>query len=130
MAKPKVTRITASDSSVKVEAEQETITRKKVVVKDKKQEAAKAKEARKAAKLERKKAREAENKKVFILFRPFVVLGRYLRDAWREIRQVRWPSRKDTWKMVLAVIAYTALFVIFISLLDLFFKWLFGLILG
>ncbi|MBQ3296117.1 preprotein translocase subunit SecE [Candidatus Saccharibacteria bacterium] len=74
------------------------------------------------------KAKETEGKKVFILFRPFVALGRYLRDSWREIRQVRWPNRKATWKMVLAVFVYTALFVAIISLLDLFFTWLFSLI--
>ena len=130
MAKPKVTRIKASDSSVKVEAEQETITRKTVVVKDKKQERIKSKENRKALKAAKKAAKKEEDKKVFILFRPFVAFFRYLRDSWREIRQVRWPSRKDTWKMVLAVVAYTALFVIIISLLDIFFRWLFGLILG
>lgn len=75
-----------------------------------------------------KKAKDG--KKPFILFRPFVAFGRYLRDAWREIRQVRWPSRKDTWKMVLAVFVYTALFILIISLLDLFFTWIFKLILG
>lgn len=74
------------------------------------------------------KAAKKEGKKVFILFRPFVALGRYLRDSWKEIRQVRWPNRKATWKMVLAVFVYTALFVAIISLLDLFFTWLFSLI--
>ncbi|MBQ9018342.1 preprotein translocase subunit SecE [Candidatus Saccharibacteria bacterium] len=68
--------------------------------------------------------------KTFILFRPFVAFFRYLRNAWKEIRQVRWPSRKDTWKMVFAVIVYTLLFVAVILLLDLFFRWLFSLILG
>lgn len=130
MAKPKITRIKAGDSSRKTEDEQAPITRKKVVVKDKKNEKAKAKEVRKAEKAEKKAAKAKEGKKVFILFRPFVAFGRYLRDSWREIRQVRWPTRKATWKMVLAVLIYTALFVILITLLDLFFKWLFGLILG
>lgn len=130
MSKPKITRIKAGETSAKTEEEQAPITRKKVVVKDKKLAATKAKEARKAEKAEKKAAKAAENKKVFILFRPFVALFRYLRDSWREIRQVRWPNRKATWKMVLAVLAYTALFMILISLLDLFFKWLFGLILG
>ena len=129
MAKPKITRIKAGESSKK-EEEQAPITRKKVVVKDKKQDKIKAKEARKAERQAKKAEKAAENKKVFILFRPFVALFRYLRDSWHEIRQVRWPNRKATWKMVLAVIAYTALFVILISLLDLFFRWLFGLILG
>ncbi len=122
----KITRIKASDSPRKEEKSAEpTITRKKVVVKDKKTEKTKRAEANKAIKAEKK----SEGKKTFILFRPFVAFFRYLRDSWREIRQVRWPNRKATWKMVLAVLVYTALFIILISLLDLFFTWLFSLIL-
>ncbi|MBQ8985605.1 preprotein translocase subunit SecE [Candidatus Saccharibacteria bacterium] len=127
----KITRIKASDAPRDEEPadriKEPPITRKKVVIKDKKTE----KSARAAEKAEKKKAKKAENagqKKVFILFRPFVALGRYLRDSWREIRQVRWPNRKATWKMVLAVLVYTALFVLIISLLDMFFTWLFSLI--
>ena len=122
----KITRIKASDSPRKEEkADEPTITRKKVVVKDKKTEKNKRAEVKKA----KKSAKKAEGKKPFILFRPFVAFGRYLRDSWREIRQVRWPNRKATWKMVLAVLVYTALFIILITLLDLFFRWFFGLIL-
>ena len=77
-----------------------------------------------------KEAKANGEKKPFILFRPFVALFRYLRDSWHEIRQVRWPNRKATWKMVLAVLVYTALFIVIIMLLDLFFTWLSGLILG
>ena len=122
----KITRIKASDGPRKEEKSNEpTITRKKVVVKDKKTEKTK-KVAEKKAKKESKKS---EGKKTFILFRPFVAFGRYLRDSWREIRQVRWPNRKATWKMVLAVLVYTAIFIIVISLLDLLFTWLFSLIL-
>ncbi len=132
MAKPKITRIKAGESNAKAEAERDEtpITRKKVVIKDKKQEKAKLKETR-AEKKAAKKAEKAEaNKKVFILFRPFAAFFRYLRDSWKEIRQVRWPNRKATWKMVLAVLVYTVLFVVLISVLDLFFTWLFNLILG
>lgn len=82
-----------------------------------------AKKPSKVAKPEQKSA-----KKPFILFRPFVTLGRYLRDSWREIRQVRWPSRKATWKMFLAVIIYSALFMLLVTLLDVLFKYLFNLI--
>ena len=122
----KITRIKASDTPRKEEKDTApTITRKKVVVKDKKTEKTKRVEAKKAKKSEKK----TEGKKTFILFRPFVAFFRYLRDSWREIRQVRWPNRKATWKMVLAVLVYTALFIILISLLDLFFTWLFSLIL-
>ena len=50
--------------------------------------------------------------------KPFIALGRYIAASWREIRQVRWPNRKATWKMVLAVIVYTAIFIAFITLVD------------
>ncbi len=66
--------------------------------------------------------------KPFILFRPFIALGHYLRDSWRELRQVHWPSRKATWQMLIAVILYAALFMVLITLFDLFFTWLFNLI--
>ena len=122
----KITRIKASDGPRKEEKSTEpTITRKKVVVKDKKTEKTK-KVAEKKAK---KASKKTDGKKTFVLFRPFVAFFTYLRDSWREIRQVRWPNRKATWKMVLAVLVYTALFIILISLLDLFFTWLFSLIL-
>lgn len=125
----KITRIKAGDSSGKrAEDAEPTITRKKVVVKDKKLDKAKQKDLRKAEKAIAK--RKTDEKKPFILFRPFVYLGRYLRDSWRELRQVRWPNAKATWKMVLAVFVYTALFMVLIFLLDLFFTWLFNIILG
>lgn len=69
-------------------------------------------------------------KEVFLLARPFVALGRYLRDSWHEIRQVRWPNRKMTWKMTLAVFIYCAIFMVFILLLDALFTFIFNLLLG
>lgn len=126
----KVTRIKAQDSPRDEKPAgtiaEPPITREKVKIKDKKTEKLARKNAKRDAR--EKKRKEREGKKVFILFRPFVALGRYLRDSWREIRQVRWPNRKATWKMVLAVLVYTALFVLIISLLDMFFTWLFSLI--
>ena len=125
----KITRIKASDSASKQDVDAEpTITRKKVVVKDKKVDKAKQKELKKAEKAVAKG--KDDEKKPFILIRPFVYLWRYLRDSWQELRQVRWPNAKATWKMVLAVFVYTALFMLVIFLLDLFFTWLFNLILG
>ena len=124
----KITKIKATESR-KEEAENESIiTRKKIVVKDKKIDKLKQKEQKQIEKAATKAKKE--EKKVFILLRPIVALGRYLRDSWREIRQVRWPNRKATWKMVFAVLVYTAIFMLFITLLDLFFTWLFNLILG
>ena len=125
----KITRIKAGESSTKdVPQDEPTITRKKVVVSDKKTEKAKRREQKLAQK--RLNSSQKSGKKPFILFRPFVALGHYLKDSWHEIRQVRWPNRKATWKMVLAVFVYTALFMAIILLLDMFFTWLFNLILG
>jgi preprotein translocase subunit SecE len=77
-----------------------------------------------------KKAEQKPAKKGFILFRPFIAFARYVRDSWREIRQVRWPNRKLTWKMTGAVIVYVIIFGTVIMLLDMLFSTLFNLLLG
>ncbi len=77
-----------------------------------------------------KKSEKKPAKKPFILIRPIVYFFRYLRDSWREIRQVRWPSRKATWKLFFAILIYTLLFGAIIMLLDALFSWLFNLIIG
>ncbi len=80
---------------------------------------------RRLAKKSQKSDGEKPLKSVFILARPFVALGRYIRDSWRELRQVRWPNRKATWKMTVAVLVYCAIFFLFILLLDTLFTFLF-----
>ena len=57
-------------------------------------------------------------------------IGGYFRGAWQELRMVRWPTRKATWGLTLAVILFSAFFVVLILLLDLLFKYLFELILS
>lgn len=107
-------------------------TQTKVTKAQAKQQAKLAKTKAKAAKAKAKaKANTPEKplKQVFILARPFVALGRYLRDSWRELRQVRWPNRKATWKMTLAVLVYCAIFIVFIMLLDALFTFIFDLLL-
>jgi len=61
---------------------------------------------------------------------PLAAIGGYFAGAWYELRQVRWPNRKATWGMTLAVMAFTAFFMVLILLLDALFKYLFELILG
>ncbi len=83
--------------------------------------------APKEAKKPVKKAKKPEKaKKHCFLTAPF----RYIHSSWLELRQVRWPSRKSTWAMVLAVIVYTAIFVGFIVLIDALFTLIFNNILG
>ena len=86
----------------------------------------KAKVKAKPAKTEAKTKVEKQPKKVFILFRPFVAIGRYIKNSWQEMRQVRWPNRKYTWKMTIAMLVYCVIFLVFIVLLDLLFSLLFN----
>lgn len=56
-------------------------------------------------------------------------IGRYFKNAWAELRQVRWPDRKAAWKLTVAVIIFTGFFVALIILLDYLFQLLFKVIL-
>ncbi len=78
----------------------------------------------------RKKRDEKPVKQYFIVFRPFIAFWRYLRDSWIELCQVRWPNRKLTWKLTIAVLIYCAIFIAFVVILDVFFTFVFNLILG
>ena len=140
-----ITRIKAKDSkssektsgsssnaeiSRKVSIKAKNSENKKLRSADKKAVKAKAKEIRK----EKRKAEKHEIPKwlkpLWYISAPFRAIGRYFRDSFRELRQVRWPNRKLTWKMVVAVVIYAALFLILITLLDLLFDFIFKLILS
>jgi len=60
---------------------------------------------------------------------PFWSLIGYFRGAWFELRQVIWPTRQATWGLTLAVLGFSAFFVVFILLIDAAFKYIFELIL-
>lgn len=59
----------------------------------------------------------------------FVRIGGYFKGSWVELRQVHWPDRKSTWGLTIAVLLYSAFFVVLILLLDAAFKYLFEQIL-
>ena len=118
----KITRIKATDPNRPKEKPVEEKPPKKI------EEAEVVEKPRKSEKKAKKPEKSA--KKPFILFRPFVALGRYLRDSWLELRQVRWPNRKATWKMVLAVLVYTLIFGAFLLLLDVLFDLIFNQLIG
>jgi preprotein translocase SecE subunit len=50
----------------------------------------------------------------------------YFIDSWREVRLVTWPSRKETWRLTLAVFIFALIFGAMVSgvdkVLDLLFK--------
>ena len=106
----KVTRITASDSASAPKTVKAAKTEKPVKT---------VKKSDKPAKRESVKEGKAN---------VFVRIGRYFKGAWFELRQVRWPTRKATWGLTIAVILFSAFFTALILLLDALFKFLFQLI--
>ena len=134
-----ITRIKASDTRKRHDlddvAEAEVVTKVKAATKAEAEVVTKVKAATKAeadAATKPKKAGKKHKTPKFIrvITKPFRAFGRYLRDSWGELRQVRWPSRKATWKLTLAVIVYCGILIAIIMGLDLVFTELFGWILG
>ena len=134
-----ITRIKASDTRKRHDlddvAEAEVVTKVKAATKAEAEVVTKVKTATKAeadAAAKPKKAGKKHKTPKFIrvVTKPFRAFGRYLRDSWGELRQVRWPSRKATWKLTLAVIVYCGILIAIIMGLDLLFTELFGWILG
>ena len=127
----KITRIKATDPNKPKEKPEKEKKPKKAENPVKEAEIVKApKDGSSKEKSLRSDKKALKTKKPFILFRPFVALGRYLRDSWLELRQVRWPNRKATWKMVLAVFIYTLVFGAFLLLLDVLFDLIFNQLIG
>lgn len=57
--------------------------------------------------------------------KPFRSIGGYFMGAWYELRQVRWPDRKATWGLTIAVLIFSLALGVLIFLLDLGFTYLF-----
>lgn len=68
---------------------------------------------------------------VFLISEPgkrFVAFGR---DAWREVKKVVWPTRKETLQMTAYVFAFVVIMALFLWLTDKTLEWVFyDLILG
>ncbi len=43
---------------------------------------------------------------------------RYFRNAWKEVRQVTWPNRKETWQLAFAVFVFAVIFGAMITATD------------
>ena len=58
-------------------------------------------------------------------------LAAFGRDAWREVKKVVWPSRKETMQTTGAVFAFVVVMAIFLYLTDKSLEWvLYDLVLG
>lgn len=52
----------------------------------------------------------------------------YIKGSFREIRLVKWPGRKETWSMTLAVLIYGIIIAAVVLLLDNLYNWSFKLL--
>lgn len=71
------------------------------------------------------KPADTKERKKITVFAPFRALKDYFVGSWRELRQVRWPNRKQTWAMTFAVLLFSLALGILIFLLDAGFTLLF-----
>lgn len=68
---------------------------------------------------------------VFLLSEPGKQLVGFGNDAWREVKKVVWPTRKETTQMTLYVFGFVVLMALFLWLTDKTLEWVFyDLILG
>lgn len=49
---------------------------------------------------------------------------KFFKEAWAEVRQVTWPSRKETWKLTLAVFIFAIIFGLVVWVIDLGLDWI------
>lgn len=47
-----------------------------------------------------------------------ILLPRYVRNSWRELRQVTWPSRKESFRLTSAVLIFALVFGVIIAVTD------------
>ncbi len=68
---------------------------------------------------------------VFVTSEPGKQLLAFSRDAWREVKKVVWPSRKEAMQMTGYVFAFVVVMALFLWLTDKTLEWLlYDLILG
>ena len=56
----------------------------------------------------------------FLIFRVLsrILLPRYFRNSWRELRQVTWPSRRDSRRLTTAVVLFATIFGLLVAATD------------
>jgi preprotein translocase SecE subunit len=46
------------------------------------------------------------------------ITPKYFREAWKELKNVTWPGRMETWRLVFAVFVFSLTLGLFIAVLD------------
>ena len=67
----------------------------------------------------------------FLISEPGKRFTGFARDAWREVKKVVWPTRKETMQMTLYVFAFVVIMALFLWFTDKTLEWvLYDLVLG
>lgn len=114
MAETKVKRVKAKDAEV---------------VKPAVKKASKPK-SQKVKKSKNHKTRRDMPKWFMTLTTPFRAFGAYVAGAAEELKQTRWPNRKATWGLTIAVLVFTVFFAVLILLVDFGFEQLLEMVLN
>ncbi len=48
----------------------------------------------------------------------YILLPKYFRNSWKELRQVTWPSRRESFQLTSAVLVFAAIFGVLIAVVD------------
>ncbi len=47
-----------------------------------------------------------------------IVVPRYFRNSWKELKLVVWPSRRESWRLTSAVLIFAVVFGVMIAIVD------------
>ncbi len=47
-----------------------------------------------------------------------IIVPRYFRNSWKELRLVVWPSRRESWRLTSAVLIFAVIFGVMIAIVD------------
>lgn len=70
------------------------------------------------AKKKRRYIRLPDNRFGRVIDKTVLILPRYFKGAWEEIRLTTWPNRKETMRLTFAVFIFSSVFAVFVATLD------------
>ena len=63
-----------------------------------------------------------DKKGVRVLNKKVKIIPNFIKNSWKELRQVTWPTKKDAARLTFAVIIFSIFFAIFVQILDFLFS--------
>lgn len=97
------------------------IKRKKILQRDGESVRERAEKQAKSAKPAKRRVRASAKKVIkplrFLRFFKYIIPP-YFRNSWRELKQVTWPDRKQTWQLTSTVFIFAIIFSLVIGITD------------